>query len=120
MKSHRNFLKYCFKYAAILCALCFISSCEDFTRFSQEKYQCGDNSTKISEVVLEKLNVGSKVKILFENQNIQSDIKSVDDEKIKFYIFDSKVLIDRNKNEMLVKVGDQITSINCKKSVFKM
>ena len=110
-----------YKKVILIALLSFsIVACDQFSRFRQEKYECGNNSSGIQEVIINKEKVGSEIKLNFENVSTKTNIKDISSKTISFMYKNKFITIDRDDGSTTVKEGNKIIILKCKKLVFKM
>ena len=98
-----------------------ISGCDQFSRFNYENYNCGNNSTGINEIILEKVKKGSNVKLKFNQfYNASVEINKVSGKEILITFKNKNVRINRDTASLAVKENNKVTIIECKLSKFKM
>ena len=99
----------------------FISGCDQFSRFNYENYSCGNNSTGINEIILEKVKKGSNVKLKYNQfYNAQVKIDKVSGKEVLFNFKNKNVRINRDTASLTIKENNKVTIIECKLSKFKM
>ena len=98
-----------------------ISGCDQFSRFNYENYNCGNNSTGINEIILEKVKKGSNVKLKYnQSYNAQVKIDKVSGKEVLFNFKNKNVRINRDTSSLTIKENNKVTIIECKLSKFKM
>ena len=95
-------------------------ACDQFSRFRQEKYECGNNLSGLEEVIINKAKVGNEIKLNFNNISAKTNIKDISSKRIFFSYENKLITINREDGSTTVKEGNKIIVIKCKKLVFKM
>ena len=98
-----------------------ISGCDQFSRFNYENYNCGNNSTGINEIILEKVKKGSNVKLKYnQSYNDQVKIDKVAGKEVLFTFKNKIARINRDTASLSIKENNKVTIIECKLTKFKM
>ena len=105
----------------LILPILLISGCDQFSRFNYENYNCGNNSTGINEIILEKVKKGSNVKLKYnQSYNASVEIKKVSGREVLITFKNKNVRINRDTASLTVKENNKVTIIECKLSKFKM
>ena len=105
----------------LILPILIISGCDQFSRFNYENYNCGNNSTGINEIILEKVKKGSNVKLKYnQSYNAQVKIDKVSGKEVLFNFKNKNVRINRDTASLIIKENNKVTIIECKLSKFKM
>ena len=98
-----------------------ISGCDQFSRFNYENYNCGNNSTRINEIILGKVKKGSSVKLKYnQSYDASVEINKVLGKEVLITFKNKNVRINRDTASLIVKENNKVTIIECKLSKFKM
>ena len=109
------------KFFSLITIFCFIvTACDQFSRFRQEKYDCGNNSTGFKEIIFNKLKSGSVVKITRHGKEFETNILEIKNNQILLNFKDTELQVFTDKETVLVKNDNKITVLNCSKTIFKM
>ena len=105
----------------LILLIVLISGCDQFSRFSYENYNCGNNSTGINEIILEKVKKGSNVKLKY-NQSYNDHVKidKVAGKEVLFTFKNKIARINRDTASLSIKENNKVTIIECKLTKFKM
>ena len=100
--------------------LILLSACDDVSRFKQEKYECGLNSTGILEIDLRSMKVDAKVNILLVDRHITGKLVFSDDQNLVIKAPELIIRIDREKSLVKGTHRTNYDEMKCKKTEFKM
>ena len=105
----------------LILLIVLISGCDQFSRFNYENYNCGNNSTGINEIILEKVKKGSNVKLKYnQSYNDQVKIEKVSGKEVLFTFKNKIARINRDTASLSIKENNNVTIIECKLTKFKM
>ena len=105
----------------LILLIVLVSGCDQFSRFNYENYNCGNNSTGINEIILEKVKKGSNVKLKYnQSYNDQVKIDKVSGKEVLFTFKNKIARINRDTASLLIKENNKLTIIECKLTKFKM
>ena len=100
--------------------LSFLSACEDFNRFKQEKYECNWNPTGILEIELRSMKVNAAVNVLTLDGDRTGKLAFSNDNELIIEAPELIIRIDREKSLIRTIKGTRYHEIRCKKIEFKM
>ena len=105
----------------IIILFCFIfTSCDQFNRFRQEKYDCGNNSSGFKEIIFNKIKAGNEVKIKYNGKDFQALINEVKNNEVFINLENVELKVFTDKESVLIKEDNKITVLKCDKTIFKM
>ena len=104
-------------FAAIL-ATQVLTSCKDMSRFRFERYICGDNRSKINEIIIRSARLRAKVQINMNSVELIGKIEESSEEWLTISAENLKIEVNRKTG--LIKVNSKLNSVftYCEKSVF--
>ena len=109
------------KILFLILPIVLISGCDQFSRFNYENYNCGNNSTGINEIILEKVKKGSNVKLKYnQSYNASVEINKVSGKEVLITFKNKNIRINRDTASLTVKEKNKVTIVECKLSKFKM
>ena len=94
--------------------------CDQFSRFNHEKYDCGNNSTGINEILINKVKKGSTVNATLNGVMEQSKINKVEKNEVYFNLKNKIIKINREDGQLTVKEDNKVIILECKILKFKM
>jgi len=97
-----------------------LSGCDQFARFNHEKYDCGNNSTGINEMLINKVKKGSTVNVTLNGAMEQSKINKVEKSEVYFNLKNKIIKINREDGKLTVKEDNKVIILECKILKFKM
>ena len=97
-----------------------ISGCDQFSRFNQETYNCGNNSTGINEILINKFKKGSIVNISLYKSAEQTKINKIENDEVYFNLNNTKIKINRIDGSLTVRENNKVVILECKVLKFKM
>ena len=97
-----------------------LSGCDQFSRFNHEKYNCGNNSTGINEILINKVKKGSTVNVTLNGVVEQSTINKVEKSEVYINLKNKIIKINREDGELTVKEDNKVIILECKILKFKM
>ena len=97
-----------------------LSGCDQFSRFNHEKYDCGNNSSRINEILINKVNKGSTVNVTFNGVMEQSEINKIEKSEVYFNLKNKTIKINREDGRLTVKEDNKVIILECKILKFKM
>ena len=97
-----------------------LSGCDQFSRFNYEKYDCGSNSTRINEILINKVKKGSTVNVTLNGVMEQPKINKVEKNEVYFNLKNKIIKINREDGELTVKEDNKVIILECKILKFKM
>ena len=98
----------------------FLSSCDQFSRFNHEKYDCGSNSARISEILINKVKKGSTINFTLNGVVEQSTINKVEKSEVYINLKNKIIKINREDGKLTVKEDNKVIILECKILKFKM
>ena len=109
-----------FKKYILIFFLIFITNCDGFKRFDQEKYSCTENELSISQIDILKTNAIKKAYATISGEEFILKINSYSKTEIVLSINDIYITIKRDINEISVSLGNKIFFLSCKIEQFKI
>ena len=102
----------------VILATQLLISCKDMSRFRFERYVCGDNRSKINEIIVRSARLRASVKINMNYKELTGIIQESSEEWLKIYA--ENLNIEVNRKTGLIKVNSKLKSVftHCQKSVF--
>ena len=97
-----------------------LSGCDQFSRFNHEKYDCGNNSTRINEILINKVKKGSNVNVTLNGEMEQFKINKVEKNEVYFNLKNKIIKINREDGKLTVKEDNKVIILECKILKFKM
>ena len=97
-----------------------LSGCDQFSRFNHEKYDCGNNSTRINEILINKVKKGSNVNVTLNGVMEQFKINKVEKNEVYFNLKNKIIKINREDGKLTVKEDNKVIILECKILKFKM
>ena len=97
-----------------------LSGCDQFSRFNYEKYDCGSNSTRINEILINKVKKGSTVNVTLNGVMEQTEINEIENSEVYFYLKNKTIKINREDGKLTVKEDSKVFILECKIIKFKM
>jgi len=97
-----------------------LSGCDQFSRFNHEKYDCGNNSTGINEILINKAKKGSTVSTTLNGVMEQSTINKVEKSEVYINLKGKVIKINREDGKLTVKEDNKFIILECKILKFKM
>ena len=97
-----------------------LSGCDQFSRFNHEKYECGNNSSRINEILINKVKKGSTVNVTFNGVMEQSEINKIEKSEVYFNLKNKTIKINREDGRLTVKEDNKVIILECKILKFKM
>ncbi len=97
-----------------------LSGCDQFSRFNHEKYDCGNNSTGINEILINKVKKGSTINVTLNGVVEQSTINKVEKSEVYINLKNKIIKINREDGELTVKEDNKVIILECKILKFKM
>ena len=110
-----------FQNALLLVAAGYLlAGCDEFTRFTQERYECGNNPNGLVEVDFREFKKGSEAAITFTDETITMPIIESSDERFTLASQGLIVRVDRESSTIRLTRGTSYQNVKCKKSKFRM
>ena len=97
-----------------------LSGCDQFSRFNHEKYDCGNNSTGINEILINKVKKGSTINFTLNGVVEQSTINKVEKSEVYINLKNKIIKINREDGKLTVKEDNKVIILECKILKFKM
>ena len=104
----------------VLFLMSLLSGCDQFSRFNHEKYDCGSNSTRINEILINKVKKGSTVNVTLNGVMEQTKINKIEKSGVYFNLKNKTIKINREDGQLTVKEDNKVTILECKILKFKM
>ena len=104
----------------VLFLMPLLSGCDQFSRFNHEKYDCGSNSTRINEILINKVKKGSTVNVTLNGVMEQTKINKIDNSRVYFNLKNKTIKINREDGQLTVKEDNKVIILECKILKFKM
>ena len=112
--------KFLFKFFVVSTTTFFLSNCENFKRFGQEKYLCSENKLSINQIDIIKTNSIKKAYIVIDNQEIPIQIESINKNEILLFDNNFKIKINKKNNEVAISDENKIHFLKCESETFNM
>ena len=97
-----------------------MSGCEDFTRFKQERYECGGNRHGLLEIDIRETKVGDEVAVSFTDGPTMMTLTESSDNAFTLTKDQLILRIDRGSGTVRLTRGSHYLNISCSKSEFRM
>ena len=104
----------------ILATTVFTASCDDLTRFQQERYECDYNPEGLIEIDIRNFTKGAKTSVLFENLSLGMSIIEINEKRLTLSSPGLLIRVDRISEIIRLTRGTQYRNIQCKKYRFRM
>ncbi len=98
----------------------FLSSCENFKRFGQEKYTCAQNKLSIYQIDIIKTNSVEKAYMITDQGEVSLQVNISNKDKILLTNGNLSININKQMNEVSVSDENKIHFLKCKNETFNM
>ena len=105
---------------SLIAAGCLFASCDDLTRFNQERYECGYNPDGLVEIDLREFKEGSQATVTFTDEAVTMPIVESNDDSFTLIGPGLIVRIDRGSGNIRLTRGSRYRLVKCTKSTFRM
>ena len=110
-----------FKNALLLAAAsCLFAGCDEMTRFTQERYECGNNPNGLVEIDFREFRKGSEAAVTFADKLIIMSIIESSNERFTLASKGLIVRVDRGSGTIRLTRETSYRNVKCKKSKFRM
>ena len=110
-----------FQNALLLAAASYLlAGCDELTRFTQERYECGTNPNGLVEIDFREFKKGSEAAVTFTDKTIIMPIIESSDERFTLASQGLIVRVDRGSGIIRLTRGTSYRNVKCKKSKFRM
>tara|TARA_Y100001954_G_C15522314_1_gene459933 strand:+ start:319 stop:663 length:345 start_codon:yes stop_codon:yes gene_type:complete len=109
------FLKY-----VLFLVIIFLTNCDSFKRFDQEKYSCSENKLSISDITILKTNAIKKAFVTMLGNEFEVDITSSNKKEIVLSFNDIYIVIDKDIKEISVNLENKILFLSCEVANFNI
>ena len=99
---------------------CLFAGCNELTRFTQERYECGYNLDGLFEIDLREFKEGSQATVKFNDETVIMPIVESNDDRFTLTSPGLIVRIDRDSGTVRLTRGSRYRNVKCKKSKFRM
>ena len=106
--------------ARLVTACCLVVGCDDFTRFKQERYECGYNPDGLVEIDFREFKKGSEAAVTFTDKTIIMPIIESSDERFTLASQGLIVRVERGSGTIRLTRGTSYRNVKCEKSRFRM
>ena len=100
--------------------LILLSSCDELTRYSEERYKCENNVVGIISLAIKNKDIGSKVLVETLRGNINYIIEETGDDIFVIKSNRKVITIYRDKEIIRAIKNGRYIRVKCKKRAFKM
>ena len=110
-----------FQNALLLAATSYLlAGCDELTRFTQERYECGSNPNGLVEINFREFKKGSETAVTFIDETMTMPIVESSDERFTLAGQGLIVRVDRITGTIRLTRGTNYRNMKCKKSKFRM
>ena len=99
---------------------CLFGGCDEMTRFTQERYECGFNIDGLVEIDLREFKEGAQATVKFTDETVMMPIAESNDDRFTLTSSGMIVRIDRGSGTIRLTRGTSYRNVKCKKSKFRM
>ena len=99
---------------------CLFAGCDELTRFTQERYECGYNLDGLSEIDLREFKEGSQATVKFNDETVLMPIVESRNDRFTLTSPGLIVRIDRGSGTIRLTRGSRYRNVKCTKSKFRM
>ena len=99
---------------------CLFAGCDELTRFTQERYDCGYNLDGLVEIDLREFKEGSQATVKFNDETVLMPIVESNDNRFILTRPGLIVRIDRGSGTIRLTRGSHYRNVKCTKSKFRM
>ena len=104
----------------LVAGCCLFAGCDELTRFTQERYECGYNLDGLVEIDLREFKEGSQATVKFNDETVIMPIFESSDDRFTLTSPGLIVRIDRGSGTIRLTRGSRYRNVKCKKSNFRM
>ena len=110
-----------FQNALLLAAASYLlAGCDELTRFTQERYECGFNIEGLVEIDLREFKEGAQATVKFTDETVMMPIAESNDDRFTLTSSGLIVRIDRGSGTIRLTRGSRYNNVKCTKSKFRM
>ena len=114
-------IRFLFQNALLLAAASYLlAGCDELTRFTQERYECGNNPNGLVEIDFREFKKGSEAAVTFTDETIIMPIIESSDERFTLASQGLIVRVDRGSGTIRLTRGTSYRNVKCEKSKFRM
>ena len=99
---------------------CLFAGCDELTRFTQERYECGFNIEGLVEIDLREFKEGAQATVKFTDETVMMPIAESNDDRFTLTSSGLIVRIDRGSGTIRLTRGSRYHNVKCTKSKFRM
>ena len=97
-----------------------LSGCDELTRFTQERYECGINPNGLVEIDFRDFKKGSEAAVTFTDETLKMPIIESSDGRVTLASQGLIVRVDRGSGTIRLTRGTSYRNVKCEKSKFRM
>ena len=112
-----SYLQSTFLFVAVGC---LFAGCDELTRFTQERYECGFNIEGLVEIDLREFKEGAQATVKFTDETVMMPIAESNDDRFTLTSSGLIVRIDRGSGTIRLTRGSRYNNVKCTKSKFRM
>ena len=110
-----------FQNALLLAAASYLlAGCDELTRFTQERYECGNNPNGLVEIDFREFKKGGETAVVFNDETLTMSIVESSDEHFTLASAGLIVRVDRRSGTIRLTRGSRYRNVKCTKSKFRM
>ena len=109
------FLKY-----VLFLIIIFLTNCDSFKRFDQEKYTCSENKLSITDITILKTNAFKKAYVTILGNEFEVEISSSNKKEIVLSFKDVYIVIKRDIKEVSVNLENKLLFLSCEVANFNI
>ena len=114
-------IRFLFQNALLLVAASYLfAGCDELTRFTQERYECGNNPNGLVEIDFREFKKGSEAAVTFIDETMTMPIVESNDERFTLAGQGLIVRVDRRTGNIRLTRGTNYRNMKCRKSKFRM
>ena len=110
----------CWTIAQLVTAGCLVASCDDLTRFEQERYECGSNPYGLVEIDFRDFDEGKETTVVFNDETVTMPIIESSDTNFILASPGLIIRVDRRTSNIRLTRGTHYRNLKCIKSKFRM
>ena len=111
--------KFFLKFVSFF-VIIFLTNCDGFKRFDQEKYTCSENKLSISDITILKTNAIEKAFVTMLGNEFEVDITSVNKKEIVLSFNDIYIVIKKDIKEISVNLENKLLFLSCEVANFNI
>ena len=113
-------INFFFQIILTLIVLSFLSNCDKFKRFGQEKYLCSQNKLSVQQIDIIKTNSINKAYMVIANKEVQLEINAINKKEVLLTNNSYAIKINKNNNEISISDENKIHFLKCESETFNM